>query len=114
MAIETHLGLCGRRQDKIVFSVADMTICTRDGVVVVATTVPRETGVTLVTIDALSILFGNRGYRVRAKNDDGWTFRATAYTTGVFVTRTVARFALELPVAERRVRVAWYAVLAAK
>ncbi len=94
MAIETHLGLCGRRQDKVVFSVADMTICTRDGVVVVPTTVPRETGVTLVTIDALSILFGNRCYRVRAENNDRWAFRATSYTTGVLVTRTVTSFAL--------------------
>jgi len=114
MAIETHLGLCGRRQDKIVFSVADMTICTRDGVVVVATTVPREASITLVAIDTHSVLIGHGRFGVRAKPDHRRTLLATPYAARVIATRTVASLALQLTVAEWRVRVARYAMLAAK
>jgi hypothetical protein len=94
VTIETNFRLCSGRQYGVVFCVADMTIRTRDAVVVMTTAVPRETRVTLVAIDAKSVLFGNGCYGVRAKPDDRRTFLATSYPTGVRVARSVTGLTL--------------------
>ena len=114
MTIETNFRLRSGRQNGVVFCVAYMTICTRDSVVVMTAAVPRETRVTLVAIDAQGVLFDDRRFRVRAKPDDRWAFLATSYSAGVFVARPVTGLALQLAVAEWRVRIAGHAVLAAK
>jgi hypothetical protein len=94
MTVEAHFGLRRRRQYGVVFRVADMTICARDGVVVMTTAVPRETRVALVAVDAKSILFGDGRFRARAKPDDRRAFLAASYPTGVRVARSVTSLTL--------------------
>lgn len=114
MAFETHLGLRRSRQHRIPFRMRGMAVRTRYGIFVVTAAVPGETGVVLMTPRAKTVLLRDRRHRPRTKLDHRRTFLTASYTARMIATRAVAGFALQLAVAERRIRITRHAVLAAE
>jgi hypothetical protein len=114
MAVETHLGLRRSRQHRIPFSMRSMAVRTRYRIVVVTAAVPGETGVILMTFGAITVLFRDRRHCTETKLDGWRAFRATSHTTSVIATWPMAGFALQLTVAEWRIRIARRTMLASE
>ena len=101
MTVKTHLRLGHRCQHRIALGVAAVAIRARDRIFVVATTVPRKTGIVLMTVDTHAILLGNRCNAARTELDDCGSFLTTPDSTRVVTARAVARLALQLTMTKR-------------
>jgi hypothetical protein len=80
----------------------------------VFTRVPAEADAAVVTLEALAVLFFYRGRAAEVEERDRGPFLAAAHPATMIITRTVARFALQLAVAERAARVRRHGVFRAK
>jgi len=106
MAFEADLRLRRSHQDRVARCVAGVTVGARYFIHIVVIAMPAEAGVRRMTIQARAVLNLDRGRRIRAEIDSrGRPFLAATNTTRVIAGRPVARFALQLAVAERAVRV---------
>lgn len=100
MAAKANLWLRGGLQHVVACRVADMAIGTGDIVTVMRAGVPSRSDIARVAAEAHLILHLLGGRRVRAEANNWRSFLSAANPSGVCITGTVTRFALQLPVSE--------------
>ena len=106
VAFETHFGLRGGRQHRVIRRMAGVAICARYLIDVVVVAVPAETRIRCMAIDALGILGVDRSRRVLPENSTRSGPFLTAANSACMVARgAMTGFALQLSVPKGSIRI---------
>ncbi len=111
VAVEAHLGLGRRRENRVALGVHGMAVDAGDRVVVMLAAMPGEAGLVEMAFHAIAVLLLNGTRRVEAERRYRRALLATPDTARVVAGRPVTGLALQLAVAKRRARVLGIRVL---
>ena len=105
VAIEANLDLRRCCQDRVIVSVHRVASGTGNGIAVVPARVPGKALVAAMARDAVAVLIGNGRAAHARKRGYRWPLLSATHAPGMIATGTMTGFALQLPVAEGRIRV---------